>query len=81
MQDHDSISYPQLTAAAEAQIRDYVAFAAAAGDAAERREHRASAVSLFAFWQGFANRLHPTTDDVGRRALDADQRRLLALLG
>jgi hypothetical protein len=81
MMDHDSISTLQLTAAAEAQIRDHVTLAAAAGDEAERRAHRASAVSLFAFWQGFANRLHQTTDDAGRRALDADQSRLLALLG
>lgn len=53
---HDyTVSYPELTASAERQIREYMTFAAATGDDAERGALHASAVSLFAYWLGFVN--------------------------
>ncbi|MGC3027392.1 hypothetical protein ACPUER_19970 [Burkholderia sp. DN3021] len=75
-----TIAYAELTAHAERQIREYVALAAAAGDDPERGAMRASAVSVFAFWVGHVNRLRKTADEAGRRMLNADESRLLALV-
>lgn len=78
---HDyTVSYPELTASAERQIRDYMTFAAAAGDDAERRALHASAVSLFAYWLGFVNAARKTVDDAGRKQLQRDEHRLLDLV-
>ncbi|WP_410199522.1 hypothetical protein [Burkholderia cenocepacia] len=75
-----TVSYPELTASAERQIRDYMTFAAAAGDDAERRALHASAVSLFAYWLGFVNAARKTVDDSGRKQLQRDEHRLLDLV-
>ena len=75
-----TVSYSDLTASAERQIRDYMTFAAAAGDDAERRALHASAVSLFAYWLGFVNAARKTVDDAGRQQLQRDEHRLLDLV-
>ncbi|MCA8355715.1 MULTISPECIES: hypothetical protein [Burkholderia cepacia complex] len=78
---HDyTIPYLELTASAERQIRDYMTFAATAGDDAERRALHASAVSLFAYWLGFVNAARKTVDEAGRKQLQRDEHRLLDLV-
>jgi len=74
------ITYQQLTARIEADMRAYLACAASAAESSGRVAPQASARSLFILWLGFANQWHATHDDGHPPTLAADQARLVALL-
>lgn len=76
----NSITYQQLTARIEADMRAYLACAASATEPSGRLASQASARSLFVLWLGVANQLHAAHDDGHHPTLAADQTRLLALL-
>lgn len=74
-----SFTYQQLTEKTETHMREYLAFAGATDDVAERARLYASVRSLFALWTGMTNALARQLEGDAKRTFDADQRRLLVL--